>query len=65
MALILEQAEDSEVLNEEQKQWLYFRMSRPFPEPYRPWPKTKKKFEFKTFSFAEVLASVEPLEETD
>ena len=65
MALILEQAADLEVLNEEQERWLYFRMSRPFPQPYKPWPKTKKKFEFKTFSFAEVLASVEPLEETD
>ena len=65
MALVLEQHEDSEVPNDEQKQWLYFRMSRPFPQPYRPWPKTKKKFEFKTFSFVEVLASVEPLEEAD
>ena len=55
----------SEDLTFEQEQWLNFRMSRPFPKPYRPWPKTKKKFEFKTFSFAEVLASVEPLEETD
>ena len=55
----------SEDLTFEQQEWLEFRMSRPFPEPYRPWPKTKKTFEFKTFSFAEVLASVKPLEETD
>ena len=55
----------SDDLNYEQKQWLYFRMSRPFPRPYRPYPKTKKELEYKTFSFAEVLASVEPLEETD
>ena len=26
----------SEELNYEQKQWQYFRMSRPFPKPYRP-----------------------------
>ena len=52
-------------LNDEQKQWLYFRMGRPFPKPYTPFPKTKKNFEFKTFSFAEVVASVEPLQETD
>jgi len=56
MALILEHAENSKVLNEEQEQWLYFRISRPFPKPYRPWPKTKKNFEFKTFSFAEDLS---------
>ena len=55
----------SEELNYEQKQWRYFRMGRPFPKPYRPWPKTKKEFEYKTFSFADVNASVEPLEETD
>ena len=27
----------SEELNYEQKQWLYFRMSRPIPKPYRPY----------------------------
>ena len=27
----------SEDLNYEQKQWLYFRMSRPFPKLYRPY----------------------------
>ena len=26
----------SEELNYEQMQWQYFRMSRPFPKPYRP-----------------------------
>ena len=49
----------------EQQEWLERRMASPMPEPFRPWPKTKKEFKFKTFSFAEVLASVEPLEETD
>ena len=57
----------SEELTFEQQEWLEFRMARPFPKPYRPWPKTKKefKYEYKTLSFAEDLASVEPLEETD
>ena len=55
----------SEDLTFEQKGWLYFRMGRPFPNPYKSFPKTKKKFEFKMFSFAEVLASVDPLKETD
>jgi hypothetical protein len=51
----------------EQQEWLEFRMARHFPKPYRPWLKTKKefKYEYKTFSVAKVLASVEPLKETD
>ncbi len=51
--------------NFEQKDWFESRISKPFPKPYRPWDSTKKEFEFKTFSFAEILASVEPLEETE
>jgi hypothetical protein len=54
-----------EELTYEQQQWYDRKMASIRPKPYRPWPKTKKEFEFKTFSFAEVLASVEPLEETD
>ena len=32
----------SEELNEEQKQWLKFRMSRPFPEPYTVWTRRRR-----------------------
>jgi len=53
-----------EELTYEQQEWYDRKMASVWPKPFRPWPKTRKKFEFKTFSFAEVLASVEPLEET-
>ncbi len=54
-----------EELTYEQQEWFESRKIRPFPDTYKSYPKTRKEFEFKEFSFAEILASIEPLEETD